>query len=189
MWNHFSMSADSLSEPWRSFLLDLDHRLEGPTELHCFGGFVVAEYYGLMRPTADIDIIEAAGATDLETLAVLAGKRSALAKQHHVYLDIVTVATVPEDYESRLIDIYPDKFKNLRLRAFERHDLVLAKLSRNGDRDREDVRRLAGGPGLDARILEKRYEKELRFQSSNRGRDDLTLTLWVEMIREVQARL
>ena len=38
------MPADSLSEPWRSFLLDLDHELEGPTELHCFGGFVVAEY-------------------------------------------------------------------------------------------------------------------------------------------------
>ena len=78
------MPADSLSEPWRSFLLDLDHELEGPTELHCFGGFVVAEYYGLTRPTADIDIIEAAGVTDLKTLAALAGKGSALARQHHV---------------------------------------------------------------------------------------------------------
>ena len=73
-----------------------------------------------MRPTADIDIIEATGATDLKTLGALAGKGSALAKQHHVYLDIVTVATVPEDYASRLIDIYPETFKNLRLKAFER---------------------------------------------------------------------
>lgn len=182
------MSADSLSEPWRSFLLDLDHELDGTTVVHCFGGFVVAEYYGLMRPTADIDIIEATGATDLKTLAALAGKGSALAKRHHVYLDIVTVATVPEDYESRLIDIYPKMFKHLRLRAFERHDLVLAKLSRNGDRDREDVRRLAAGPGLDAAMLKKRYEKELRFQSSNSGRDDLTLDLWIDMIEEIQAR-
>src|SRR5688500_6932797 len=171
------MSADSLSEPWRSFLLDLDAELGGPTELHCLGGFIVAEYYGLTRPTADIDIIEATGATDLRTLAELAGKGSALAKQHHVYLDIVTVATVPEDYDSRLIDIFPETFKNLRLKAFERHDLVLAKLTRNGDRDREDVRRLAAGPGLDASILQKRYEKELRFQSSNPERDDLTLAL------------
>ena len=139
------MPGDSLSEPWRSFLLDLDDELEGPTELHCLGGFVVAEYYGLMRPTADIDIIEATGATDLKTLAALAGKGSELAKQHHVYLDIVTVATVPEEYEQRLIDIYPQMFQNLRLRAFERHDLVLAKLCRNSDRDREDVRRLAPG--------------------------------------------
>lgn len=182
------MSADSLSEPWRSFLLDLDHELEGITELHCLGGFVVAEYYGLMRPTADIDIIEATGATDLKKLAALAGKGSALAKQHHVYLDIVTVATVPEDYESRLIDIYPEIFKNLRLKAFERHDLVLAKLSRNGDRDREDVRRLAVGPGLEPEILRKRYAEELRFQSTNPGRDDLTLALWIEMIEEIKAR-
>ena len=181
------MSADSLSEPWRSFLLDLDHQLEGPTELHCFGGFVVAEYYGLTRPTADIDIIEATG-TDLKTLATLAGKGSALAKQHHVYLDIVTVATVPEDYAQRLFDIYPATFENLRLKAFERHDLVLAKLSRNGDRDREDVRRLAVGPGLDTEILKKRYAVELRFQSANPDRDDLTLALWIEMIEEVQAR-
>lgn len=182
------MSLDSLSEPWRSFLLGLDQELKGITDLHCFGGFVVAEYYGLMRPTADIDIIEAAGATDLKTLGALAGKGSALAKQHHVYLDIVTVATVPEDYESRLIDIYPGTFKNLRLKAFERHDLVLAKLSRNGDRDREDVRRLAVGPGLEPEILRKRYAEELRFQSTNLGRDDLTLDLWIEMIQEIKAR-
>lgn len=182
------MSADSLSEPWRSFLLELDHELEGPTELHCFGGFVVAEYHGLMRPTADIDIIDATGATDLKTLAALAGKGSALAKQHRIYLDIVTVAMVPEDYELRLIDIYPKMFENLRLRAFERHDLVLAKLSRNGDRDREDVRRLAAGPGLDAQTLQKRYAAELRFQSTNPGRDDMTLALWIEMIEETKAR-
>lgn len=183
------MPADSPSEPWRSFLLDLDDELEGATELHCLGGFVVAEYYGLMRPTADIDIIEATGATDLKSLAALAGKGSALAKQHHVYLDIVTVATVPEDYPSRLIHIFPETFENLRLRAFERYDLVLAKLTRNGDHDREDVRRLAAaGPGLEPSILQKRYEKELRFQSSNPGRDDLTLALWIEMIKEVQAR-
>jgi hypothetical protein len=181
------MSANSLSEPWRSFLRDLEHELGGPTELHCFGGFVVGEHYGLTRPTADIDIIKATGATDLKTLAALAGKGSALAKQHRVYLDIVTVATVPENYEARLIDMFPGAFENLRLKAFERHDLVLAKLSRNGDRDREDVRRLAVGPGLDPEILRKRYAEELRFQSTNVRRDDLTLALWIEMIEEIEA--
>ena len=35
----------------------------------------------------------------------------------------------------------------LRLKAFEVHDLVLAKLARNIDRDREDVRRLAEAQG------------------------------------------
>jgi hypothetical protein len=182
------MPADSLSEPWRSFLLALDSQLKGPTALHCFGGFIVAEYYGPMRPTADIDIIEAVGAADLKELARLAGKASALAKEHRVYLDIVTVAVVPEDYESRLISIYPGTFENLQLKAFERHDLVLAKLTRNGDRDREDVRRLAAGPGLDTETLKERYEKELRFQSTNTRRDDQTLALWIDMIVEIRRR-
>jgi hypothetical protein len=48
--------------------------LASPTELHCLGGFVVAEYYGLMRATADIDILESRG-TDLATLAKLVGGR------------------------------------------------------------------------------------------------------------------
>ena len=52
------MASDPLPEPWRSFLRDLDTQLAGPTELHCLGGFVVAQCYGLMRPTADIDILE-----------------------------------------------------------------------------------------------------------------------------------
>jgi len=180
------MAADSVSEPWRSFLLDLDNQLEGETELHCLGGFIVAEYYGLTRPTGDIDVIEAVGAASLKTLAQVAGKGSDLEKTHHVYLHIVTVATVPDNYEARLIDVYPDTFDKLRIKAFEKHDLVLAKLTRNNDRDREDVRRLAGGPGLDPEILGERYATELRFQSTNVGRDDLTLSLWIEMIKEIQ---
>ena len=67
------MPSDPLPEPWRSFLRDLDTQLAGPTELHCFGGFVVAQCYGLMRPTADIDILESKG-TDLRTIAKLAGR-------------------------------------------------------------------------------------------------------------------
>ncbi len=133
------MPADIPAEPWRSFLHDLDRHLKGTTDLHCFGGFVVAEYYGLLRATADIDIVHAVGAIGLNRLAAIAGKGSALALQHRVHLDIVTVAVVPEDYERRLIDIYPTQFVHLRLRALERHDLVLAKLSRNADRDREDL--------------------------------------------------
>ncbi len=88
-----------------------------------------------------------------------------------MYLDIVTVASVPENYPERLI---------------ERHDLVLARLARNIDRDREDVKRLAAGPGLDPQVLKQRYESELRHQFGRPEREDLTLELWLEMIQEVQ---
>lgn len=182
------MPAEHLHEPWRSFLRDIDVQLAGPTEIHCLGGFVVAEYYALSRPTSDVDIIQVRGASDQADVQRIAGKGSPLAKKHHLYIDIVTVADVPERYEERLIDVYAGEFRNLRVRVFEKHDLALAKLGRNQDYDREDVRRLAQGPGLEIAILEQRYREELRWQLSNPEREDLTLELWIEMIKEVNSR-
>jgi hypothetical protein len=181
------MPAEQLHEPWRSFLHDIDTELAGPTEIHCLGGFVVAEYYGLARPTSDVDIIEVRGASDIADVQRIAGKGSPLAKKHRVYIDIVTVADVPERYEERLIDAYAEEFRNVRVRVFERHDLALAKLGRNQDYDREDVRRLAKGPGLDVTTLEQRYRDELRWKMGNPERDDLTLELWLEMITELRS--
>lgn len=180
------MPVEQLHEPWRSFLHDIDAQLAGPTEFHCLGGFVVAEYYRLARPTSDVDIIQVRGATTIADVQRIGGKGSALAKKHKVYIDIVTVADVPERYDERLIDVYAREFRNLRLRVFERHDLALAKLGRNQDYDREDVKRLAQGPGLEIAILEQRYRDELRFQLGNPERGDLTLKLWIEMIKELQ---
>ena len=180
------MPADQLHEPWRSFLHDIDGELAGPTEIHCLGGFVVAEYYGLARPTSDVDIIRVRGASDVADMQRIGGKGSALARKHRVYIDIVTVADVPELYEQRLIDVYAGEFRNLTVRVFEKHDLALAKLGRNQDYDREDVRRLALGPGLDATILEQRYRHEVRWQLGDSARGDLTLELWLEMITELR---
>jgi hypothetical protein len=93
----------------------------------------------------------------------------------------VTVASAgSENYADRLLDVFPGEFKNLRLKAFERHDLALAKLARNADHDRKDVKRLATGPGLDVSILTERYQRELRFQLGNPRREDLTVELWIE---------
>ena len=140
------MASDPLPEPWRSFLKDLDTQLAGATELHCFGGFVVAQCYGLIRPTADIDILESRG-TDLRTIARLAGRNSPLHKRHGVYIDVVTVADVPDNYDERLATAFDAAFEKLRFCIFERHDLVLAKIVRNNDRDRADLAAIAGGPG------------------------------------------
>jgi len=100
---------------------------------------------------------------------------------------VVTVAEVPDDYESRLIDMQAQGLTHLRVLAFERHDLVLAKLARNTDRDREDVVALARGrgPGLDVDVLRLRYQDELRPTLGRPDREDLTMDLWVEMILEV----
>ena len=179
------MPSEPLPEPWRSFLGDLDKQLAGPTELHCFGGFVVAQCYGLMRPTADIDILESKG-TDLITIAKLAGRTSPLYKRHGVYIDVVTVADVPDNYDERLTTALDASFEKLQFRIFERHDLVLAKIVRNNDRDRADVAAIAGGPGLDIDVLRARYVEELRPKLGRPEREDLTLELWIEIIEETR---
>ncbi|NOT45997.1 MAG: hypothetical protein HOP14_15460 [Acidobacteria bacterium] len=174
-----------LHEPWQSMLVALDRALAQDTELHCMGGFVLAEHYGCVRATADVDVIESLG-TDKGSIAQLAGRGSALHKRHRVYVDIVTVADVPDDYDTRLIPMNVDGLTRLRLRAFERHDLVLAKLCRNIDRDREDVVALGRGPGLDIDVLRQRYRDELRPKLGRPDREDLTLQLWIEMIEELR---
>ena len=176
-----------IHEPWASFFDELAGQLTRATELHCLGGFVVSELYGLPRPTADVDILETTKGTEPATLSKIAGRDSDLAKRHKVFIDVVTVVAVPEHYESRLLDIAPGSFGNLHLKALERHDLVLTKLERNTDRDREDLKRLALGPGLDVLLLRERYEKELRLQLGRPEREDLTLELWIEIIRELRS--
>lgn len=181
------MPARLLHEPWHAFLRELDRELEQPTELHCFGGFVVSEFYGLTRATGDIDILESRG-TNVATLARLAGRGTPLHKRHSVYIDVVTIADVPDEYESRLLDFDVAGLQRLRLRVFERHDVALAKLCRNIDKDREDVSAFATGPGLDTELLSARYRAELRPTLARPEREDLTLQLWIEMIHELASR-
>jgi hypothetical protein len=166
-------------------LTALDHELTQDTELHCMGGFVLAEHYRLVRATGDIDVLESAG-THKATIARLAGRGSPLHRRHRVYIDIVTVADVPDDYDSRLVAMDIEGLARLRLKVFERHDLVLAKLCRNIDRDREDVVALARGPGLDIDVLRQRYLEELRPKLGRPAREDLTLRLWIEIIEELR---
>lgn len=150
-----------------------------------FGGFVIGKLYGLTRVTADLDVISVRGAR-MARLQELADLDFDLNRRHRVYLDVVTVAIVPDHYEERLTDWLPDEFQHLRLKVLEKHDLALSKLSRNLDRDREDVTRLCSGVALDVRLLARRYRSELRYQTTRPERDDLTLDLWIEMINEIQ---
>jgi hypothetical protein len=140
-----------------------------------------------MRQTADIDILEIKG-TDLTTLAKLAGRTSPLHKRHGVYIDVVTVADVPDHYDERLTTALDASFEKLQFRIFEKHDLVLAKIVRNNDKDRADVAAIAGGPGLDIDVLRARYVEELRPKLGRPEREDLTLELWIEIIEETRKR-
>lgn len=182
------MHAKPIPEPWRSFLSEADAQLREDIELHCLGGFVVTMLYGLARPTADVDVMMIAPGNASQYLLGMAGKGSALHQKHGVYLDFVAVVTVPEDYEQRLTELFPKVFKRLRLYAFDPYDLALAKLERNIQRDRDDVKYLARTIPLNPLLLKDRYEKELRPYLGNPVREDLTLRLWLEMIEEEQSK-
>jgi hypothetical protein len=80
--------------------------------------------------------------------------------------------------------MFPGEYRNLRLWGAEAYDLALSKLERNLGRDREDVKHLGRIVPLDADLLEQRYRLELRPYLVNVERHDLTIGLWIEMLRE-----
>ena len=177
-----------LQEPWRAFLLDLDSLVDHQVQLHCCGGFVVTTLHGLLRATADLDIISVVPHDDMRALAAGARQNSELHKKHGVYLDVVTVASYPDEYETRLIPMDVGPLSHLRLFALEAHDLALTKLARNSDRDRADVEFLATAAPLDSSTLRDRYAREMRPYLARPEREDLTLELWLEIITEAQNR-
>jgi uncharacterized nucleotidyltransferase DUF6036 len=182
------MPSEQIPEPWRSFLSEVDKNLKEKVELHCLGGFVVTMLYGLARSTADVDVITIAPRSVGQYLLGLAGKGSKLHRKYGMYLDFVTVAPIPEDYDQRLTEMFPGTFEHLRLLAFDPYDIALAKLERNIQRDRDDVKYLARIVPFDLDVLRDRYEKELRPILGNPDREDLTLQLWREAIEEERSR-
>jgi hypothetical protein len=116
----------------------------------------------------------------IEELEQLAGRGSKLAAKYKVQLQHVTVATMPEDYESRLKEMFPGRFKKLKILAADPYDLVLSKLERNSPKDQGDVEFLAKTVPLDPKILRDRYEKELRLNLMARESwHDGTLEMWI----------
>lgn len=99
------MPPERIPEPWSSFLSEIDAGLSEEVEFHCLGGFVVTVVYGFERPTAEVDVLAVVPQGEIERLLGLAGKASALHRKHGLYLDLMTVATAPEDYEQRLVEV------------------------------------------------------------------------------------
>jgi hypothetical protein len=166
--------------PWLDFLRAVDHAMGRSVEVHCLGGFVLGVLHDLPRPTGDVDFVEIAPSEASAELLHIAGEGSEIARRYRLRFHRVTIAEYPEGYASRLVDLTPRGFKRLRLRAFEVHDLVLAKLGRNSSRDRADVEFLARRGVIDRGVLEKRFEAELRPYVLNEERHVVALRLWLD---------
>ena len=182
------MRPELPAEPWRSFLMDLDQQIEEVIDLHCMGGFAVVQAYGLARATADIDVLSAVPYGSGTRLIEIAGKQSLLRRKHGIYLDMVTVASFPENYQTRLIPLFPGQWDRLRLFALEAHDLALTKLERNIDRDRSDVEHLARSGYLRAATLRQRYIEEMQpYVVGRQSWHDQTLEMWIEAFFETES--
>jgi len=153
-----------LPSPWPQFLADVDQILSEAVELHCVGGFVLTAVHGLLRTTNDIDYVSVVPRQANEELDRIAGKGSALAKKHKVYLQSVGIADYPENYQSRLIPL-PLGLKKLTLLTFEPYDLILSKLTRNSDKDMEDVRALVQKLNLKFDVLMELFQTEMTVSS------------------------
>jgi hypothetical protein len=175
--------------PWNEFLQALDTKLTEVCTLHCFGGFAVTLAYGISRPTGDIDVLNVAPRTARDILMREGGKGSALAIEHKVYLDLVSVANPPYEYESRLKPMYPRAFQHLHLMVMDPYDVALTKLKRDNDKDVQDVLQLAEKIPFDLDLFEKRYHEELRDNTTGRAEDnDIVFYRWKEAILEDRER-
>lgn len=54
-------------------------------------------------------------------------------------MQYVAVNTMPEDYETPLTELFPGRFKDLRIYVPDPYLLILSKLERNRPEGREDV--------------------------------------------------
>src|SRR5215217_3175406 len=132
-----------LFDPWRSFFAEIDAALNQEVTLHCLGGFVAKILYDLPRETSDVDVLPIASNKEIDSVISTAVAGSALHKKYGIYIQVVGVVTVPEEYESRLIEMFPGAFEHLRLFGLDPYDLALSKIERNSQRDRDDVKHLA----------------------------------------------
>jgi hypothetical protein len=178
--------TDRIPEPWGAFLRELDEIATEPVDFHCIGGFVVTKKYGFQRETRDVDVLSITPNAQRQDLLLKGAEGSELHRKYRIYLDLVgVIEAYPEDYETRLTEMYPGQLKHIRLLAPEAHDLALMKLGRNIERDREDVKFLARQGFITPDELKHRYEKEMRpYIALPEQRTDPVLDLWVEMIRE-----
>lgn len=169
------------NQPYLEFLNAIDEKINMPVEMHCIGGFVVSQFYGMSRKTRDVDVLSILPGYASTLLQTLAGQESDLYLRYKLYVQFVAVTAYPENYKERLQPMFPQCWRHLYLQALDPHDLALTKLERNSERDRTDVAYLARTGQLQKETLRRLYYDEYRIYTTGRVEShDLTLKLWLE---------
>lgn len=170
-----------------SFLRAIDARLDadgfaGRVDLYVFGGAAAVIAYGSKRGTVDIDGLVA----DVEVLKKLdewAGQGSALASEHGIYFQRANTTLMPivePDWMERSVEILKGGLRHFRVMALGKEDLVLSKLGRYNDRDREDIQFLAEAHRIDPKKLIACYKTARDYYVGRLATLDQTFNIALE---------
>lgn len=170
-----------------SLLRAIDARLDaegfaGRVDLFVFGGAAAMIAYGSKRGTVDIDALVADDGVR-KKLAEWAGRGSALAEEHGLYFQSANTTLMPivePDWMERSVEILKGGLQHLRVMALGKEDLVLSKLGRYNDRDREDIQFLAEAHRIDPKKLIAYYKSARDYYVGRLATLDLTFNIVLE---------
>lgn len=166
------------------FFRDIDELLAGENlaqkiPLYLFGGAAAVIAYGSRRGTLDIDAYIEDRAVKAKLLR-WAGRESDLQKKHGLYLhdantDLMLIET--PDWKERSVEIFSDKLKHIKLMALGKEDLILSKLSRYSNHDREDIKFIAEKYKISAEKLIAYYRSAQLYFVGNLKTIDATFNI------------
>jgi hypothetical protein len=136
------------------------HAQEGERlDLHLLGRSALVLGYGVRLMTKDVDVVEVAGSRLLGIAARLFEKGGSGHRAWGFYLETVPsgLPPLPLGYQSRCIDV-PGPWTVIRPKRPEAHDLVISKLRRFHQGDREDVQILCDTGELSPETLQERID-------------------------------
>lgn len=177
------MNAAGERELW-GFLQAIDERLrregfERKVDLFVFGGAAAVIAYGSKRGTMDLDAHVADGEIKRKLLE-LGGPGTEIARAHGIIfqsanLDLMLIET--PDWMVRCVEILRGRLERLRVLALGKEDLILSKLGRYNDRDREDIRFLAEERKADVKRLISQYKSARLYYVGDVNRLDATFNV------------
>lgn len=166
------------------FFREIDERLGkdklfSKITLYIFGGAAAVIAYGSKRGTLDIDTYIDERAVR-EHLLKWTGRGSELEHRHGLYLhgantELMLLET--PDWKIRSIEILRGKLKHLQVMAISKEDLILSKLSRYNDRDREDIQFITGKYSINPDKLISYYQSARQYYAGNQQTLDTTFNI------------
>lgn len=136
------------------FMKSLDKHLSGPRRVILIGGAAASLAYGITRVTTDVDTINDIG--ELEEALRLASSETGL----DVPFQSVAIYDAPYHFEDRLVSV-DMALEKLQIVVPEKHDLVLMKVVRGQENDRDAIQQIADNVGLEETTLVDRFKSEM----------------------------